>query len=51
MIRKKKKKNLYRKIKKKIQNLLFYNQLNINAAIGCLVILAAVVFVLNLLNS
>jgi hypothetical protein len=51
MIRKKKKKNLYRRTKNKIQNLLLKNRSNINAAIGCLVILAAVVFVLGLLNS
>jgi hypothetical protein len=50
MIRKKKKKKLSRRIKKRLQNFLLNNRLNINAAIGGLVILAAIVFVLKLLN-
>jgi len=50
MIRKKKKVNFYRRAKKKTINFLDTNRLNINAAFACVLILAAVVFVLEMLN-
>ncbi|WP_190239875.1 hypothetical protein [Pelotomaculum schinkii] len=50
MIRKKKKKNLYRRAKTRINNFLYKNRLNLNVAFACLLILAAIAFVLEMMN-
>ncbi len=50
MIRIKKKKNIYRRAKKKVKRFLYNKRFNINLALACLLILAAIIFVLKWLN-
>lgn len=50
MIRKKKKTNLYRRVKKRLHHFLYKNRLNLNVALACLLILTAIAFVLNMMN-
>jgi hypothetical protein len=50
MIRKKKKKNLYRRAKKKLENFLFDNRVNIHVVLASLMILAGITTVLYMIN-